>query len=73
MLNEKAYTPQVVSIGPLHHGREELKAMEEYKRRYLKDFLAWSELSLEDLIGVTEMEETRPRNCYAEAIELNSD
>jgi len=27
VLNEKAYTPQVVSIGPLHHGREELKAM----------------------------------------------
>jgi hypothetical protein len=47
--------------------------MEEYKRRYLKDFLAWSELSLEDLIGVTEMEETRLRNCYAEAIELSSD
>lgn len=73
VLNEKAYTPQVVSIGPLHHGREELKAMEECKRRYLKDFLAWSELSLEDLIGVTEMEETRLRNCYAEAIELSSD
>jgi len=47
--------------------------MEEYKRRYLKDFLAWSELSLEDFIGVTEMEETRLRNCYAEAIELSSD
>jgi hypothetical protein len=47
--------------------------MEECKRRYLKDFLAWSELSLEDFIGVTEMEETRLRNCYAEAIELSSD
>jgi len=59
VLNEKAYTPQLVSIGPLHHGREEFKAMEEYKRRYLQDFLAWSELSLEDLIGVTEMEDGR--------------
>ena len=47
--------------------------MEECKWRYLKDFLAWSELSLEDLIGVAEMEETRLRNCYAEAIELSSD
>jgi hypothetical protein len=28
---------------------------------------------LEDLIGVAEMEETRLRNCYAEAIELSSD
>lgn len=28
---------------------------------------------MEDLIGVPEMEETRLRNCYAEAIELSSD
>jgi len=27
-LNEKAYTPRVVSIGPIHHGSEKLKAME---------------------------------------------
>ncbi|XP_040364546.1 UPF0481 protein At3g47200 [Rosa chinensis] len=38
-VNEKAYTPQVVSIGPLHHGREGLEAMEDHKIRYVKDFL----------------------------------
>ncbi|KAK2641270.1 hypothetical protein Ddye_023033, partial [Dipteronia dyeriana] len=27
------------SIGPFHHGRKELKAMEEYKLRYSKQFL----------------------------------
>ncbi|KAJ4724215.1 hypothetical protein OWV82_003224 [Melia azedarach] len=30
--NEKAYTLQIVSTGPFHHGRTELKPMEEYKR-----------------------------------------
>ncbi|KAL5559307.1 hypothetical protein UlMin_035518 [Ulmus minor] len=29
--NEKAYKPQVVSIGLIHHGKEELKPMEEHK------------------------------------------
>ncbi|KAJ0084539.1 hypothetical protein Patl1_29647 [Pistacia atlantica] len=38
-LDEKAYTPRIVSIGPIHHGKLELKAMEEYKRRYLQQFL----------------------------------
>ncbi|KAL6202972.1 hypothetical protein ACLB2K_026676 [Fragaria x ananassa] len=32
-LNENAYTPRVVSIGPFHHGKESLKPMEEHKKR----------------------------------------
>ncbi|KAL6215133.1 hypothetical protein ACLB2K_014564 [Fragaria x ananassa] len=28
---EKAYTPQLVSVGPLHHGKQALKRMEEHK------------------------------------------
>ncbi|XP_073263177.1 uncharacterized protein [Populus alba] len=38
-LNEKAYTPQVISIGPFHHGKKELQEMEEQKRLYLRQFL----------------------------------
>ncbi|XP_059669806.1 UPF0481 protein At3g47200-like [Cornus florida] len=33
--NEKAYTPSVVSIGPLHSGNEYLQAMEADKLRYM--------------------------------------
>lgn len=29
----KAYQPRLVSLGPFHHGREDLLAMEEHKRR----------------------------------------
>jgi len=36
---EYAYTPQLVSIGPIHHGKEELKEMEEHKNLYLQEFL----------------------------------
>ena len=35
-LNEKAFTPRVVSIGPLHRGKENLKAMEDHKIMYLQ-------------------------------------
>ncbi|XP_060675238.1 putative UPF0481 protein At3g02645 isoform X2 [Ziziphus jujuba] len=34
-----AYTPQLVSIGPFHHGKSNLKAMEHYKAKYTNKFL----------------------------------
>ncbi|KDP22061.1 hypothetical protein JCGZ_25892 [Jatropha curcas] len=69
-LNEKAYTPRVVSTGPLHHRKEELRAMEEHKRRYLLDFLQWSHASMGDMITCIKENERRLRDCYAEPIEL---
>ena len=33
-LHRKAFTPRVVSIGPFHHGKENLKAMEDQKKTY---------------------------------------
>ncbi|XP_068649065.1 UPF0481 protein At3g47200-like [Aristolochia californica] len=35
----KQFEPQVVSIGPYHHGAEHLKPMEEHKQRALRRFL----------------------------------
>lgn len=72
-LNEKAYTPRLVSIGPIHHGKEKLKAMEDHKRMYLQEFLARSEVSIEGFIEFIEENETRLRNCYAETIEFCSE
>ncbi|XP_061988931.1 UPF0481 protein At3g47200-like [Rosa rugosa] len=70
---EKAYTPQVVSIGPLHHGKEILKAMEEHKWRYLQCFIRRNNLSLKDCIKIVRDQETSLRSCYSEAIEVQSD
>jgi len=72
-LNEKAYTPRVVSIGPIHHGNEKLKAMEDHKRMYLKQFLALSEVSVERFIEFIKEKETILRNCYAETIAFRSE
>lgn len=71
--NEKAFTPQVISIGPLHHNNEKLKDMEEHKRRFLKDFLEWHNVSLHDCVELLKKKEVKLRNCYAEAIEFGSD
>lgn len=71
--NERAYTPRVVSIGPLHHGKASSKAMEEKKKRYLRDFLRRTNVSLEHYINIIREKEARLRGSYAEHIELGSD
>jgi len=38
-LNPRAYRPQLVSLGPYHHGNAELLPMEEHKRRALQHLL----------------------------------
>ncbi|KAM4126183.1 hypothetical protein ACB094_01G368900 [Castanea mollissima] len=49
-VNEQAYTPKVISIGPVHHANPNLQPMEKYKRRYLESFIARNdELNLEGL------------------------
>ncbi|VVA39530.1 PREDICTED: UPF0481, partial [Prunus dulcis] len=66
--NDKAYTPRVVSIGPLHHGRESLKSMEEHKMRYMKDFLERTEVKLEDLFKNMMERQAQIRASYAVTI-----
>ncbi|XP_059639880.1 UPF0481 protein At3g47200-like [Cornus florida] len=72
--NEKAYTPQVVSIGPLHHGEEHLQAMERHKPRYLQSFLNHTDrVNLKSCIRVVKEWEQISRSYYEETSELDSD
>ncbi|KAK2985553.1 hypothetical protein RJ640_014153 [Escallonia rubra] len=72
-VNIKMYTPQNVSLGPLHHGKEELATMEKHKVGYLQAFINRSKMSLEACISVTTKHKDRARNCYAEQLELSDD
>ncbi|XP_052290108.1 UPF0481 protein At3g47200-like [Citrus sinensis] len=72
--NPSHYTPQMVSIGPFHHGKEELQPMEEHKRRYLKCFLQRTKVSMARFLTLIKEREAELRDCYAETIHnLGSD
>ncbi|XP_028760100.1 UPF0481 protein At3g47200-like isoform X2 [Neltuma alba] len=71
--NEKSFTPQVISIGPLHHNNEKLKDMEQHKMRFLNDFLSRIQVSLDDCVELLRRKEVKLRNCYADPIEFDSD
>ncbi|KAI8006477.1 UPF0481 protein [Camellia lanceoleosa] len=38
-VNEQAYDPEIVAIGPYHHDNKNLKMMEEHKLRYFRSLL----------------------------------
>ena len=75
-VNEEAYTPKLVSIGPFHHGKDDLKEMEKHKQRYLMDFLFRTQNSRKDiedndkillsLLKIIEENEIKIRHCYSE-------
>ncbi|RDY01610.1 UPF0481 protein, partial [Mucuna pruriens] len=65
-VKEVAYTPLLISIGPVHHNKEELKEMQEQKHRYFHFFWVRIENKL-DLVhykAFLEQEEQKLRRCY---------
>lgn len=72
-VNVKAYTPGVISIGPLHRGKECLQVIEKEKLRYVKNFLKCGRMRLEDCVLVIQQWEERARNFYDDKINLKSD
>ncbi|MED6123388.1 hypothetical protein PIB30_048686 [Stylosanthes scabra] len=69
-LNEDAYTPVLVSIGPLHHGNSRLVTMEVHKQVYCQHLIERSEASLTDLVSCVQQLEPQIRACYSEKIDL---
>ncbi|XP_039063933.1 UPF0481 protein At3g47200-like [Hibiscus syriacus] len=65
-VNEGAFEPQIISIGPYHHGKYHLKAMETLKVGYLSSLLQRCSDGLENCIVAYMSIEQEVRNCYAE-------
>ncbi|ESR33817.1 hypothetical protein CICLE_v10005120mg [Citrus x clementina] len=73
-VNEKAYAPRLLSIGPYHHGKDQLLDFEKYKMSYLQRLLERRlDIPLSCYFAVMrELEETA-KNCYGGSISLNQD
>ncbi|XVE98904.1 hypothetical protein REPUB_Repub03eG0148800 [Reevesia pubescens] len=74
-INGKSYQPRIVSIGPYHRGQANLKMIEEHKWRYLGsllDRIRSKGLGLEDLLKAVHPLEMEVRDCYSEAIHLDT-
>ncbi|MCD7467465.1 hypothetical protein HAX54_004913 [Datura stramonium] len=75
-VNGRTYEPQIVSIGPYHNGKDNVKMIEEHKWRFLGNLLERTEvkgLKLEDYLKAIQPLEMRARECYSEAILLDRD
>ncbi|VAI41775.1 UPF0481 protein At3g47200-like [Triticum dicoccoides] len=53
-IKSKAYQPQVVSLGPFHHGDRDLRPMEEHKHRALRQLLLRANRPLDDFVAAVE-------------------
>ena len=72
-VNKDAYTPMIISIGPFHHGKENLKKMEELKRRYFMDAFYQTMKNKNDLAKFIQVKEVEIRRCYAEILDFSSE
>ncbi|XP_059428389.1 UPF0481 protein At3g47200-like [Corylus avellana] len=69
-VNEEAYTPKLVSIGPFHNGRKELSDMEIQKVIYWKKFCIRAGKSQKDLTSLIEPNKEKITRCYSETFEV---
>ncbi|KAH7839063.1 hypothetical protein Vadar_034438 [Vaccinium darrowii] len=73
-INEKAYHPQILSIGPYHHGKPHLNMIEELKWKYLGQLLDRTPpngLKLDGYLKLIAPMENKIRDCYSEVIPFN--
>ncbi|KAK4425610.1 hypothetical protein Salat_1755000 [Sesamum alatum] len=65
------YEPEVLSIGPYHHGKSSLQNMDLHKCWYLKQLLSRKNDSVEKYVTAVAAMEERARRCYAEPVDLD--
>uniref|UniRef100_A0A6N2M033 Uncharacterized protein n=1 Tax=Salix viminalis TaxID=40686 RepID=A0A6N2M033_SALVM len=68
-VNWKAYTPLMISIGPLHRESKRIQAMQNHKWRCFKEFTEQDGMNndkIRDLVVIIQNEEKNIRVCYSE-------
>ncbi|KAK6772771.1 hypothetical protein RDI58_028009 [Solanum bulbocastanum] len=68
--SEYSYSPKLVSIGPFHHGVDNLKTMEEYKWCYLNTLVSRKPINtqtiLDNCVKTLRNLEDKARKCYGD-------
>lgn len=70
---DKAYVPQIVSLGPYHHGKKPLRPMEQHKLRCLRCILKRFNHDIGPYLDSVKKEEEAARACYEGTISMSSD
>ncbi|OMO92694.1 hypothetical protein COLO4_17390 [Corchorus olitorius] len=68
-INEKAYEPHIISIGPYHRGKQHLRGMEIHKLHYLKMFLQQRNENVGKYVDAMRAMEADARACYDQAVD----
>lgn len=69
--NPGAYTPKVVSIGPIHHDNKKLKYMERHKQVFFRTLVQKAQVGLGELVRCVISLEPKVRASYFDNINLN--
>ena len=69
-VKEQAYTPKLVSIGPVHHENDELKDMQKLKKSYFKEFFSRTCKDQKEFASIVKNNIKKIRDCYAVEISL---
>ncbi|KAJ6294902.1 hypothetical protein OIU76_022898 [Salix suchowensis] len=64
--NTDCYEPLVVSIGPYHHGKENLEEMEKLKAKMAGQFVSYSRQAAREMYSKVKELVSDARKCYAE-------
>jgi len=73
-VNDRAFEPEILSIGPYHRGKDQLKMMEEHKKRYLQKLLQRrGESSVSEYVKAMIGVEAEARKFYDQSVSLVQD
>ncbi|KAI5581830.1 hypothetical protein POPTR_007G047700v4 [Populus trichocarpa] len=70
--DDKAYVPQIISLGPYHHGKKRLRQMDQHKWRCLHRVIKRTNQDIKLYLDAVREIEEKARSCYEGPINLSS-
>ena len=67
-LDEQAFTPLLISIGPIHHFNVKLQTMKKFKVQFCECFIQRAKINLQHLVHTIRDKEEEIRSYYAKTI-----